>query len=359
MSPSIKKHRTTLLAIRLRQLGDVLATLGTLRALKQADPERRIAFMVDSHYHELLKPVPFIDLLLPQPPQIDRFGGLLRFNSYIERLRRLGIDCVLDFHSNTRSALLSWLSGAPVRIGFDVRLRKLSYTDVEPRAVFDNGHKKPRSAHESAMALARRYGGDDLTGDAHQTLAVTADDMAAGRRALLQSGVGNAAGSAGAVVGVNPGKPYPAKAWPRSYFVELARRLAADGRSVVMMWGPGERDPAAAIAMDAGRAVSVAPAMTLEAVPGFLKQLSLVVTIDSGLKHLAVSVGVPTVTLFGPTDPHEWHMGDTHDRYLFENLSCSPCRLLVCPFGSPCMTRITPDAVLDAVSTILQGTSVA
>ncbi|MFQ5511902.1 MAG: glycosyltransferase family 9 protein [Candidatus Krumholzibacteriia bacterium] len=347
----------TLLAIRLRQLGDVLATLGTLRAVKRADPGRRIVFMVDAHYHDLLRPVPFVDRLLVQPPKLAGSGGVMKFNDYIDDLRGLGTDCVLDFHSNTRSALLSWLSGAARRIGFDVRMRKVLYTDVEPRAVFENGHKRPRTAHESAMALAARGGLAGLEDDGYNTLPVSQARVAEGKRALLASGVGEERLRAGAVVGVNPGNPYPAKAWPHRYFVEVARRLVAGGKAVVIMWGPGEKERAARVAGDAGRGVTVAPAMPLAAMPGFVRQLSLIVTIDSGLKHLAVSVGVPTLTLFGPTDPDEWHMGAKHDRYLYENLSCSPCRLLVCPFGSPCMTRLTPDAVVKAAASIGGGTA--
>jgi ADP-heptose:LPS heptosyltransferase len=131
--------KRVILAIRLRQLGDVLATLGTLRALKEANPAREIAFMVDAHYHPLLTNVEFIDVLLPQPPKITGLGGAARYNRFINELRRLGAACALDFHSNVRSALITYLSGAPVRIGFDVRGRKMLYTDVEPRAAYKNG----------------------------------------------------------------------------------------------------------------------------------------------------------------------------------------------------------------------------
>jgi ADP-heptose:LPS heptosyltransferase len=181
--------QTTILAIRLRQLGDILATLGTLRALKDAEPDRRIAFLVDAHYHDMLRDVEFVDQLVPQPPKITGLDAIIDFQKYVEDLRGLGADYALDFHCNTRSALLTYLSGAPVRIGFDVRIRKLVYTEVEPRAIFANGRTLPRTSHESAMALGTRCTITDLQGSVLNTINVDPGRMNEGRRMALSVGV--------------------------------------------------------------------------------------------------------------------------------------------------------------------------
>ncbi|HET6350471.1 MAG TPA: glycosyltransferase family 9 protein, partial [Candidatus Krumholzibacteria bacterium] len=130
-------------------------------------------------------------------------------------------------------------------------------------------------------------------------------------------------------------------------FVTLARRLRAQGRAVVVFWGPGEHNDAMRIAADAG--VVCAPALSLVEMHAALTWCATLVTIDSGLKHLAVCARVPTVTLFGPTDPREWHMGASEDVVLWKGLSCSPCRRLDCPIGTPCM-EIGEDAVMGALA---------
>ncbi len=79
------KSRPTLIAIRLRQLGDVLATLGTLRAIKESDPNRRVVYVVDSLFHELLSEVEFIDLLLPEPPTLTGSGAVRNTNVMYSR----------------------------------------------------------------------------------------------------------------------------------------------------------------------------------------------------------------------------------------------------------------------------------
>lgn len=335
-----------ILAIRLRVLGDVIATLGGLRALKHAAPDHKIVFVVDRGYHALLANVDYIDMLLPQPPSFKISTGGGEYAEYVGRLRELDLVCTLDFHCNTRSALLSFFSGAPVRVGFDVRLRKVLYTDVEPRAIFEGKNIHPRNSHESALALIRRAGFSDVKGDAENTIPVSEDAVNDGRARLTAAGIDRISIDNRRVVALNPGNPYPAKAWPRAYFVELARLLVAGGDRVVVLWGPGEKHVADDIVASAGEGVHLGPDLRLEDLPGVLRNLRAVVTIDSGMKHLAVATGVPSVTLFGPTSPHEWHMGGKNHSYLYPAPECSPCRLFECPKDVHCMSCMTPADVL-------------
>lgn len=349
---------TSILVIRMRQLGDVLVTLGTLRAIKRAAPDRRIVFVVDAAYHELLAPVDYIDVLLPQPPPMDGLRGAARYNAYVDGLRAVNIECVLDFHSNSRSAILAYLSGAPNRIGFDVRGRKLLYTDVEPRIGIHDGRRHPRTSHQSAIALARRWLPSIEDGGGANTIPVSLEDEAVGESALRALGISDGAKEKG-VVGLNPGNPYPAKEWPEGHFVEVASRLVSRGREVVILWAPGELERARSIVAAAGSGVFLAPALSLRQVPGFLRALSAVLTIDSGMKHIAVAAGTPTVTLFGPTSPAEWHVAGAGDGFLYTGISCSPCRLQHCPFGDPpCMLRLTPDAALEELARVEGGVGV-
>jgi heptosyltransferase-1 len=333
----------TVLAIRLRQLGDVLSTLGSLRALKRVAPDHRIVFVVAQPYHALLHRVEFVDMLLAEPPRIAGLAGLAAYERYIENLRRLRPSRALDFHSSTRSAVLTFLSGAPVRVGFDVRVRKVLYTDVEPRAVLRDGSPVPRTSHEAALALVRRGGYAGARGDAGGTLPVTHREREEGRSRLERAGIPPAALEQGLLVGLNPGNPYPSKAWRANDFGRLARMLHDHGKTVVVLWGPHELETAGRVAEASGGAARIAPALSLDELPGVLRNFSVIVTIDSGLKHLAVAVGTPTVTLFGPTSPYEWHIGGQHDRFLYAGAPCSPCRLRECPYDTPCMTLITPE----------------
>jgi heptosyltransferase-2 len=234
-----------------------------------------------------------------------------------------------------------------------MRIRRHAYTTVEPRGQFEDGRYVPRSAVASGLSLARHAGVAGAR-DALPEIPVAAETVARARDAFIHAGVPAGAIDERRLVGINPGRPYPAKEWPARRFVELAREMVARGRHVVVMWGPGEERVASAIATESGQGVTLAPGFGLETLGGALRCLALLVTIDSGLKHLAVCVRVPTVSIFGSTDPREWHMGVEHDRCLWRGLSCSPCRRLTCPFGAPCMD-IAPDPVIDEVETVMEG----
>jgi len=344
MQPNAK-----VVALRLRELGDVLATLAALKAIKEAGPDREVTYVVDTHFHPLLQNEPYIDRLLPSPPKVRNLRDLAGFFRYVRNLRRLQPDIVLDFHSNTRSAFLTSLSGARTRVGYDVKVRKMAYNSIEPRADIARGRIRFWSSVESSLRMARHAGAAAGGSAVLPEIIVKETDIRRGSQLLLDAGLPQDSVAERLTVGINPGKTYQAKAWPEQRFVELSRSVADRGRQVVVLWGPGEKGAAERIAAAAGDGVWLGPETTLAELPGVVKNLGYVITIDSGLKHLAVCVRVPTVTIFGSTSPREWHMGTARDGFIWKGYSCSPCRRLDCPMGAPCMSDVRPDEVLAEV----------
>jgi ADP-heptose:LPS heptosyltransferase len=342
----VSRNAEWLLAIRLRQLGDVLAALEVLRAIKAHRPERRIAYVVEAPYAELLRSLDFVDAL-PSPPK----HGVGAWRAYLASLRALRPTGTIDFHGSARSALITRISNAPVRVGFDVRGRRLAYTVVEARGEFRDGVRVPHTPIVWGMRLARHVGAAPAQ-PLPPRLAISDEVRQRGNDALNTIGIGERDVASRAVVGLNPGRPVPVKSWSTERWIELARRIGAGGRRALVFWGPGEEDTARAIVRGAASAAVLAPPTPLAHLPGLLDACAALVTIDSGLKHLAVCVRVPTVTVFGATDPREWHMGGRHDVFIWRGLSCSPCRRLTCPFGAPCM-EVSVDAVWDATVDVL------
>ena len=336
-------------ALRLRELGDVLAALAALKAIKEAGPEREVTYVVDAHFHPVLQNEAYIDRLLPSPPRVRNLRDLVGYLRYVRDLRRLRPDIVLDFHSNARSAFLTGLSGARKRVGYDVKVRKIAYNSIEPRADIAGGRIRFWNSVESSLRMARHAGA--AAGGPAMLPEITVNESAIGRgsQLLLSAGLPQDALAAGLVVGINPGRTYQAKAWPEQHFAQVAKSLADRGRPVVVLWGPGEEEAARRIAAAAGKGVWLGPETTLAELTGLVKNLRYVITIDSGLKHLAVCARVPTITIFGSTSPREWHIGTPRDGFVWKGYSCSPCRRLDCPMGAPCMSDVRPEEVLAEV----------
>jgi ADP-heptose:LPS heptosyltransferase len=334
------------LAVRLRQLGDVLASLEVVRAMRAARPERRVALVVNAAYAPLIRHEPYLDRVLTPPA-----GGIAGWPDFLREVRSLAATAAVDLHGSARSALITLASGAPVRVGFDVRLRRRAYTVVEPRGEWQDGVRVPHSPITWGARLARHVGCDGVS-PLPPRLHPSDHAREQARVRLYDAGLSENALAARRVVGLNPGRPVESKSWPSARFVELAKRLRAEGHSVVVFWGPGEKEEAVRIAREAG--VLCAPPLSLVEMNAALTWCAALITIDSGLKHLAVCARTPTVTLFGSTDPREWHMGGERDVAIWKGLSCSPCRRLACPLGTPCMD-IEVQRVMNALSVVREG----
>ena len=147
------------------------------------------------------------------------------------------------------------------------------------------------------------------------------------------------------------------KRWHLERFIALASMLSKEGRDTCFMVGPAERDlliPLNAVASSKG--LQVHETDDLSKVVDLMAGTACFVGNDSGLSHLAAYLGVPTVTLFGPSDPARWAPFGTNVALLRGAGACEPCfetELVNC--SEPvCFTDVTVDRVLEAVRALLR-----
>jgi heptosyltransferase-2 len=158
------------------------------------------------------------------------------------------------------------------------------------------------------------------------------------------------------VFGLHAGGLYGrAKHWGDDRYAQLAERLRESGYSVVMLTSPSERPQAEAIAESLGDDISIVggdgDVLQLAAA---ISHCSVIVTNDSGPLHLAAALAVPSVSIFGPTDPARTVIpGAT--RVVRRDVSCGPCYERECPLGDHrCMKEISVDEVYVAAVGLLQ-----
>jgi heptosyltransferase-2 len=166
------------------------------------------------------------------------------------------------------------------------------------------------------------------------------------------------------VIALNSSGAYgAAKRWPLEHFSRLARRLVErTDHDVLVLCGPGEREAAQAIARGAGcrRVFSLADQpLGLGTSKACLQRSRLMVSTDSGPRHVAAAFGKPVITLFGPTMP-VWVQNPTvRGVDLQLELDCIGCGKRACPLGHHrCMRELSVDDVFGHVVKLLRESSV-
>src|SRR6267154_4581707 len=258
------------------------------------------------------------------------------------RLRREGYGRVLVMPRTWKAALAPFLAGIPERTGFAGELRFGLLNDLRwgERAL-------PRMVDRCA-ALALPKGAPLPPDYPLPELEVPDREIAAWRQRLgLAEGRPLAAFAPGAVG--------PSKRWPASYFAETARRLAAQGFSVIVLGGPGETSLAAEIGAGQGHVRDLTGADLRNAILG-LAAADVAVSNDSGLLHVAAALSTPSIGIFGPTSP--WHWAPLNPlAAVIETqtvVSCRPCHKPTCRYGHHrCMREIPAERIVAAVRAAL------
>jgi heptosyltransferase III len=323
------------LVIKLRYLGDVLLATPTLRALKSAYPQMRITVMVNRGTEAILEGNPDVDEVLPL--EKASIGAQMRF---IVGLRRREFDAVIDLTDGDRSAFLTWITRAPLRVGFndEQRWRGRCYTTIV---------RGGTAQHRIERDLAALQPLGIAAGLRTPALWLSDEDGQVGDDVLSQCGVPRDQ----PIVLLQPGARYWFKAWPPERFAELADRLStAYGCQVVI---GGSRDEAPLAERVAGlaksRLIVAAGHTSLKQFAAIARRAALFVGNDSGAMHIAAAVGTPVVALFGPSDPNEWGPQGERVTTLYKGLDCRACFHPTCFRGEEsCMRRICVEEVYQA-----------
>ena len=331
-------------------IGDVVMATPLLRALRrQLGTNVELIGVMKPYVADVLQGTSWLNERVSYDPRNgDRaLGGW----ALVKRLRSLNIDSALLLTNSLRTAALAWMSGAKRRVGYarDWRGWLLTERFQPPRA---EGQWQPISAVDYYLRLGTAWGcGIE---DQRLELVCTPQDAALAeqvwqRLALPRAGRVVALHAAGGGNGTAT-----AKAWPVEHFGALARELATQHNAeVLVLCGPNERDTAREIVRLANNArvkslAGESPSISLT--KGCLNRCDLLVSTDSGPRHIATALNVPTIGLFGATDPRWAETFHARGMIIFNRLECGPCGEKHCPLGHHhCMRELSVERVLFAV----------
>jgi lipopolysaccharide heptosyltransferase I len=281
-----------ILIVRLSSFGDVIHALPLAANAKRAGAD--VAWLVEPAYRGLLEADPAVDRVFVADTKRWRRNPLSAAAD-VARLRRelreFAPDRTLDVQGLWKSALLARSAGAPV-VGFAAADRKEATSALlcdEPVRPLPGGHVVDRNlALAEAAGVPIRERSPDATFLLSRPSA-EADGFLAGQPAPFAL--------------YHPGAGRPDKTWGEERFAALAKLLSADaGLEPVVSWGPGDEERARRMAELLPNA-RVLPLLPPEGLARVASRASLFVGGDTGPLHLADALGVPTLALFGPTDP--------------------------------------------------------
>jgi len=325
-----------ILIIKLRYIGDVLLATPAVRAIKAAQPDVRVTMMVNRGTEDVLSGNPDLDEIVV----LDK-GSLAAQWQLIARLRRRRFDTVIDLTDGDRSAFLSWISGAPVRIGFndEHRWRGKCYTEVVQPV--------PGVRHRIDRDLDALKPMGIQVGSKSPQLRLTPEEEKSADQLLDQLGVQRSQ----PMVILQPGARYWFKAWPPERFAELADRLTSQYGCQVLIGGSHQDiDLAQQIRqMAKNTPIIMAGRTSIKQFAAIAQKSALFVGSDSGAMHVATAVGTPVVALFGPSNPAEWGPRGGVIEVIYKGLDCRTCFHPTCRRGEQnCMKLIAVDEVMSA-----------
>ena len=313
-------------------VGDAIMALPTLRVVRSRFPEAQITILAR----------PYVAAIYKHQQVCDDMMFVNDKRDMVDELRAQKFDIALLLQNAFEAAWLAWRAGIPERIGYARDGRSLLLTKAVP--VPKPGEISPHEQYYYLELLRRAGWLDSLPNETFISLYVPEENRQRAADFLFSAG----ARQNKLRIAIGAGASYgSAKCWPPDRFAELANRLQAQSDADVILFGtPAEAAVSSAIAAGMRQPpINLTGKTSIEDLPALLSQCHLFIGNDSGAMHVAASVGLPVVAVFGPTDPFGTAPVTPRCSIIQEKPYCSPCFLRRCPTDHRCMTRVTPDGV--------------
>jgi len=336
------------LIVKTSSMGDIIHTLPALTDAGIACPDIRFDWVVEEQVAEIPRWHPLIRKVIPVAIRRWRknlFNSTVRqeIQSFCETLRFEKYDLIIDAQGLFKTIWISFLAKGPVS-GFD------RYSAREPLTSLFYARKFSASWKWHAVTRLRSLFSQALGYAMPETVA----DYGIDRQRFVDQ-----AAQSDYLVFLH-GTTWATKHWPEQYWIELAEIANKNGLRVKLPWGNEEEQKRAErIAANCNK-VEVLPRLGLMDMAKVLAGAKVVVAVDTGLGHLAAALNVPTVSLYGPTDPVLVGAMGQSQIHLSAKFPCAPCLSRECTYRGlekqavepPCFGTVRPADVWNACQSV-------
>jgi len=321
-----------LLLIRPGGIGDAVLLVPVTGCLREIFPSARIEVLAEKRNSGAFALCPEIDRVLCYDRPQELWSAL-----------RSGYDVVIDSEQwHHLSAIVARMIRSKIKIGYGTNDRKRLFTQS-----IDYSHENYEM--DSFFELLKPLEIEPPSTILSPFLTVPAFDQDSADKIL-----GNLQEKPFVIL--FPGASIPERCWGDEKFHQLAIRLIGEGLAVVVVGG--KEDVATGSAIAEGLSVlNLTGKTSLCETAGILNRSKLLISGDSGVLHIGVGLGIPTVSLFGPGIAAKWAPRGKHHIVINHKLPCSPCTRFgttpPCPIGAKCMQDISVDEVFAAAQKLL------
>jgi len=333
----------SILIVRLGTRSDIVLASPLAKILKKHNPKAHIAWAVSSECTSFLDANPYIDQIIPV--DVQHWESLIKRRQYLDlwrscstlrsELSALKFEEAYDLQGTFMSGLVTWLSKASNRVGMGSK---------DMAALFVQRVISRNIANRDQMGSDYRYLVNQLGySDSEWRIEIpsNAETQAKAQTLQEQFGIGN-----DPYIVICPFTTSKARRWKDDYWQQLILRVRGRYQhKAIILGGTHETEEAKQLAQLCG-AVSLAGHTDILVAAELIKRASTVIGTDNALTHIAHSLTVPSIALFGPSRPYIY--GDNENsKVLFRDVSCAPCQNKpTCKEAYQCMADITPERVL-------------
>jgi lipopolysaccharide heptosyltransferase I len=338
-----------ILIIRLSSIGDIIHCTPVASSLKAAWPDCKITWMVGEVSADLLKNNPDIDeIIIWSREKFEKYLRAFQFKKALEmwhdlqyKLQGKHFYAVLDIHGLFLTGMIAKQAKTKRRIG----LRGAK--ELNPLFMNETGEALGKHITDKYLGVLACLGIDTVD---HKMSLVVPEEARQFVSKFLQE---HAILPQEKILVLVLGTTWPTKNWPPSHFVELIKLLHRDFR-IILCGGKAEVEMGREVETRAGVSIINSIGLTsLLEMAAIIETASAVVAGDTGPLHMAGALDVPSVGMFGPTNPATYAPQGKQHAIVFSTLPCSYCHKQQCPEGErTCMESITPEAVAQKVYAI-------
>lgn len=337
-----------ILVLRYRFIGDTILTVPFLRNLRYAEPNAYIAWVVAPISSDVIKGIPYVDELLywdPETIHADSTGkhkSLRAKIEFIKSLREKKFDKVYVLKRSLSSAIMAYLTGAKERIGFNTEGRGFLLTKRVP-------YKHDQHEVQNFLDVLR-YDGIPIKDD-HLEVWLDEKERDFAEYFFKDKGIVNKP------IAFHPFAANIKRGWHIDNFIEVANYFGKKGYQTLFFGGKRDMPYIDYIKSKVPGTLLCVGNTNLRETMAILSKCLLLLCNDSGIMHLAASLDIPVVAIFGPQSPTKFGPWSEKAVVLYKAFPCSPCKQKFFEECKPtkrmlpeCVEVITPEEVIDVVS---------